>query len=218
MIIPCDKRLAIGSLPQYGYKAHVGTRLVHTVEVAAANVSDIEMAPRLLRPGDSFYCADAGCTGVAGARGGGQPGPLEGRVAGRPKALAGPRQDRTPLPRCQGHVRDQEDAIPRARQEPEHALGCLRARGPLPAQLGGKADTGVGSSARGGQAALRRRDRLPANESVFPWDYAVDSSEPPRQSMTRLSTLSCVLDFKITAREAVSVSAARDASSTSGAI
>lgn len=53
----------------FGYKAHAGvdagTGLVHTPEVTAANVSDVEAAPGLLRPDDSFCYADAGYTGVA---------------------------------------------------------------------------------------------------------------------------------------------------------
>lgn len=52
----------------FGYKAHVGvdagTGLVHTVEVTAANVSDVSEAHRLLRPEDEFCYADAGYTGV----------------------------------------------------------------------------------------------------------------------------------------------------------
>lgn len=53
----------------FGYKAHAGadagTGLVHTVEVTAANVSDVAVAHRLLRPDDAFCYADAGYTGVA---------------------------------------------------------------------------------------------------------------------------------------------------------
>lgn len=53
----------------FGYKAHagvdLGTGLVHTVEVTAANVSDLAEAHRLLRPGDRVCYADAGYTGVA---------------------------------------------------------------------------------------------------------------------------------------------------------
>ena len=52
----------------FGYKAHVGadagTGLVHTLEVTAANVSDVSMAHALVRPDDSFCYADAGYTGV----------------------------------------------------------------------------------------------------------------------------------------------------------
>ena len=53
----------------FGYKAHVGvdadSGLVHTVEVTAANVSDVSLARDLVRPGDSDVWADAGYTGVA---------------------------------------------------------------------------------------------------------------------------------------------------------
>ena len=52
----------------FGYKAHAGvdagTGLVHTVEVTAANVSDVAVAPSLLRPDDEFCYADAGYTGI----------------------------------------------------------------------------------------------------------------------------------------------------------
>ena len=52
----------------FGYKAHAGvdagTGLVHTVEVTAANVSDVAVAPSLLRPDDEFCYADAGHAGA----------------------------------------------------------------------------------------------------------------------------------------------------------
>lgn len=59
-----------GSEWHFGFKAHVGadlgTGLVHTVAVTAANVADVEVAHRLVRPGDGVCYADAGYAGVAG--------------------------------------------------------------------------------------------------------------------------------------------------------
>lgn len=53
----------------FGYKAHVGvdagSGLVHTVEVTAANVSDVAEAHGLVRPGDRVCYADSGYAGVA---------------------------------------------------------------------------------------------------------------------------------------------------------
>ena len=52
----------------FGHEAHAGVDagagLVHTVEVTAANVSDVAVAPSLLRPDDEFCYADAGYTGI----------------------------------------------------------------------------------------------------------------------------------------------------------
>lgn len=57
-----------GNAWHFGFKAHAGvgagTGLVHTLEVTAANASDVATAHRLLRPGDSFCYADAGYTGA----------------------------------------------------------------------------------------------------------------------------------------------------------
>ena len=66
----------------FGYKAHAGvdagTGLVHTVEVTAANVSDVAVAPSLLRPDDEFYYADAGHAGARGRQQApGHPDPSE---------------------------------------------------------------------------------------------------------------------------------------------
>ena len=53
----------------FGFKAHIGvdtgSGLVHAVETAAANVSDVAMAHSLVRGDDRFCHADSGCTGVA---------------------------------------------------------------------------------------------------------------------------------------------------------
>ena len=52
----------------FGHEAHAGvdagTGLARTVEVTAANVSDVAVAPSLLRPDDEFCYADAGYTGI----------------------------------------------------------------------------------------------------------------------------------------------------------
>lgn len=53
----------------FGMKAHVGvdagSGLVHTAELAPANVSDVTVAHALVREDDSFCYADSGYTGVA---------------------------------------------------------------------------------------------------------------------------------------------------------
>ena len=58
-----------GNAWHFGYKAHIGvdadSGLVHTVEVTAANVSDVARACALVRPGDEEAWADSGYTGVA---------------------------------------------------------------------------------------------------------------------------------------------------------
>jgi IS5 family transposase len=52
----------------FGMKAHIGvdagTGMVHSVEVTAANVSDIEVAHKLIREDDNFVNADAGYVGI----------------------------------------------------------------------------------------------------------------------------------------------------------
>ena len=52
----------------FGHEAHAGvdagTGLAHTAGVTAANVSDVAVAPSLLRPDDEFCYADAGYTGI----------------------------------------------------------------------------------------------------------------------------------------------------------
>lgn len=111
----------------FGYKAHAGvdagTGLVHTVEVTAANVSDVEVAPRLLRPDDSFCYADAGYTGVEG-----RP-----EVAGDP-ALSGVgwrvarRRSRVPGRDCPGvsWERGIERALSRVRAKVEHPFHVVK--------------------------------------------------------------------------------------------
>jgi IS5 family transposase len=51
-------------------KAHIGvdagSGLVHSVETTAANVSDLEMAPSLIRDDDDVFNGDAGYTGIEG--------------------------------------------------------------------------------------------------------------------------------------------------------
>ena len=66
----------------FGYKAHAGvdagTGLARTVEVTAANVSDVAVAPSLLRPDDGLCYADAGHAGAQGRRQApGHPDPSE---------------------------------------------------------------------------------------------------------------------------------------------
>ena len=66
----------------FGHEAHAGvdagTGLVHTVEVTAANVSDVAVAPSLLRPDDEFCYADAGHAGARGRQQApGHPDPSE---------------------------------------------------------------------------------------------------------------------------------------------
>jgi IS5 family transposase len=52
----------------FGMKAHIGvdagSGLVHTVETTAANVSDLEVAPKLIREDDGFVNGDAGYIGL----------------------------------------------------------------------------------------------------------------------------------------------------------
>jgi len=80
----------------FGYKAHAGvdagTGLVHTVEVTAANVSDVAVAPSLLRPDDEFCYADAGYTGAQGrqqAPGHPDPSEVTWRIARRRSRVPG---------------------------------------------------------------------------------------------------------------------------------
>ena len=66
----------------FGHEAHAGvdagTGLVHTVEVTAANVSDVAVAPSLLRPDDELCYADAGHAGAQGRQQApGHPDPSE---------------------------------------------------------------------------------------------------------------------------------------------
>jgi IS5 family transposase len=52
----------------FGMKGHIGvdagSGMVHSVEVSSANVSDIEMAHKLIRKDDDFVNADAGYIGI----------------------------------------------------------------------------------------------------------------------------------------------------------
>ena len=124
----------------FGHEAHAGvdagTGLVHTVEVTAANVSDVAVAPSLLRPDDEFCYADAGHAGARGRQQApGHPDPSEvtwriarrrSRIPGRdhPEVSWGARdrelplpcalEGRAPLPRRQGPPRAREDEVPRA--------------------------------------------------------------------------------------------------------
>lgn len=57
-----------GNSWHFGHKVHagvhLGTDLVHTVEVTAISVFDVSKAHRPLRPDDRVYYADAGHTGI----------------------------------------------------------------------------------------------------------------------------------------------------------
>ncbi len=66
----------------FGHEAHAGvdagTGLARAVEVTAANVSDVAVAPSLLRPDDEFCYADAGHAGARGRQQApGHPDPSE---------------------------------------------------------------------------------------------------------------------------------------------
>lgn len=111
----------------FGYKAHVGvdagTGLVHTVEVTAANVSDVSEAHRLLRPDDRFCYADAGYTGVERRpEVAGDPGlsRVEWRVARRRSAVPG--RDRPEV----SWERGIERALARVRAKVEHPFHVVK--------------------------------------------------------------------------------------------
>ena len=122
-----------------GHEAHAGvdagTGLARTVEVTAANVSDVAVAPSPLRPDDDSCHAGAGHAGAghAGAQGRRPPGPLGGPLEDReappggpgarpPGGLVGARdrelplpcalEGRAPPPRRQGPPRAREDEAP----------------------------------------------------------------------------------------------------------
>ena len=80
----------------FGYKAHAGvdagTGLVHTVEVTAANVSDVAVAPSPPHPDDGSRHADAGHAGMGKrpeARGDPTPSVVGWRVARRRPGVPG---------------------------------------------------------------------------------------------------------------------------------
>lgn len=116
----------------HGFRAHVGldaeAGTVHTLEVTAANVSDLAKAAALVREGDADVWADAGYVGVAGWVGGhprrggalarGQEEAVRPRGGGARGEHAGERQvaRRARLPRPEGPRGPEEDPLLRARQ------------------------------------------------------------------------------------------------------
>jgi IS5 family transposase len=57
-----------GSQWHFGMKAHIGadagTGMVHSLEVTAANVCDLDAASKLIRPDDEVVNGDAGYAGI----------------------------------------------------------------------------------------------------------------------------------------------------------
>ncbi|MGN0078669.1 MAG: IS5 family transposase [Coriobacteriales bacterium] len=85
-----------GNQWHFGMKAHIGadagSGIVHTVSCTAANVSDVTVAARLVRPDDEVAYADSGYTGVARrpeVAGDGALSKIEWRVAEKPSKLKG---------------------------------------------------------------------------------------------------------------------------------
>ena len=124
----------------FGYKAHAGVDagagLVHTVEVTAANVADVAVAPSLLRPDDEFCYADAGYTGIGKrpeVRGDPTLSGVEWRVARRRSRVPG--RDHPEVSWERGTGSSPSRVRPRA-GHPLHAvkdlfgLGRTRYRGP----------------------------------------------------------------------------------------
>ena len=95
----------------FGYKAHIGvdadTGLVHTVDVTAANASDVARAFALVRPGDEEAWADSGYTGVAR----------------RPEVASDPA-----LSRVVWHVAAKRSKVSEADRPFERALSSVRSR------------------------------------------------------------------------------------------
>lgn len=111
----------------FGYKAHAGvdagTGLVHTVEVTAANVSDVAVAPSLLRPDDEFCYADAGYTGARGrqqAPGHPDPSEVTWRIARRRSKVPG--RDHPEV----SWERRIESSLSRVRSKVEHPFHVIK--------------------------------------------------------------------------------------------
>ena len=111
----------------FGYKAHAGvdagTGLVHTVEVTAANVSDVAVAPSLLRPDDEFCYADAGYTGIGKrpeVRGDPTLSGVEWRVARRRSRVPG--RDHPEV----SWERGIESSLSRVRSKVEHPFHVIK--------------------------------------------------------------------------------------------
>lgn len=101
----------------FGYKAHAGVDAeagtVHTLEVTAANVSDLAEAASLVRPGDADVWADSGYTGVSRWVEGAPAASARWHVARRKKSV----------PEAE---RPQESMLASARSRVEHAFHALK--------------------------------------------------------------------------------------------
>ena len=111
----------------FGYKAHAGvdagTGLVHTVEVTAANVSDVAVAPSLLRPDDDSCHAGAGHAGAQGQPAGpATPDPSEvtWRIARRRSRVPG--RDHPEV----SWERGIESSLSRVRSKVEHPFHVIK--------------------------------------------------------------------------------------------
>ena len=111
----------------FGHEAHAGvdagTGLVHTVEVTAANVSDVAVAPSLLRPDDEFCYADAGYTGAQGrqqAPGHPDPSEVTWRIARRRPGVPG--RDHPEV----SWERGIESSLSRVRSRVEHPFHVIK--------------------------------------------------------------------------------------------
>ena len=111
----------------FGHEAHAGvdagTGLVHTVEVTAANVSDVAVAPSLLRPDDEFCYADAGHAGAQGrqqAPGHPDPSEVTWRIARRRSRVPG--RDHPEV----SWERGIESSLSRVRSKVEHPFHVIK--------------------------------------------------------------------------------------------
>ena len=114
----------------FGYKAHVGVDAVagtvHTLEVTAANVSDLARAASLVRPGDADVWADSGYTGVSKWVGG------------------------TPAASARWHVARRKKSVPESERPQESMLASARALASMPSTRSrtSSACAGPGTGAR----------------------------------------------------------------------
>ena len=116
-----------GNDRHFGHEAHAGvdagTGLVHTVEVTAANVSDVAVAPSLLRPDDEFCYADAGHAGIGKrpeVRGDPTLSGVEWRVARRRSKVPG--RDHPEV----SWERGIESSLSRVRSKVEHPFHVIK--------------------------------------------------------------------------------------------
>ena len=110
-----------------GHEAHAGvdagTGLAHTVEVTAANVSDVAVAPSLLRPDDEFCHAGAGHAGARGrqqAPGHPDPSEVTWRIARRRSKVPG--RDHPEV----SWERRIESSLSRVRSKVEHPFHVIK--------------------------------------------------------------------------------------------